>query len=140
MRRILLWFALAFALGSPLQAQTVRVYDKVEFAPTEFHHTIYKMMEACSGVEGDYESVKWFIAKMILSGNPDDGIQWVGMWTNGGGTHESRITFDRESVYDGVIVSHEVLHAIFEGDVPMDVANRCVLDWYRLKSVFRGEE
>ena len=133
------WLVLALC-APPASAQSVRIYNQVEFAPTEFHRTVYKMMEACSGVEGDFEAIRWYVAKMILVGDPDAGVTWAGMWINGDGAHEPRIILDREDVYDGESVSHESLHDIYGGDVPMDIASRCVLRWYRLKAVLREEE
>jgi len=71
--------------------------------------------------------VRWYMAKMILVGDPRMGRQWVGAWAK---TEEtSEIILDREYVFDGYIVSHEVLHDLFRGNAPMDIANRCVLDW-----------
>lgn len=135
---IALFIPLLWAKG--VEGQKVRAYNKAEFAPTAFHKTIYEMMEECSGIDGDFERLRWYIAKLILVGDPDRGLVWNGMWTNGGGTKDPEITLDREKVFDGEAVSHETLHDLYEGTAPMDVASRCVLNWDRLRGVFREEK
>ncbi len=139
----LMLFLLALAVtwlvslgASKASAQIIRVYDKSEFAPTAFHKTVYEMMEACSGVKGDFEGIRWYVAQMILVGNPDLGQQWVGMYNS----LTKRITFAREYVFEGWTVSHEALHSLYEGKVPMDIASRCVLDWQRLPRPTRNTE
>jgi len=136
---LLFGFAGFLASFSPLSAQ-MRVYDKREFAPTAFHETIYRMMETCSGVSGEYENIRWHTAQIILVGDLEEGIQWIGAWFQRRElvegewieTEISEIILDREFVFDGNIVSHEALHDLYGGAAPMDTAAKCVLDWSRL--------
>ena len=134
MRTLILTFTL-FLLSTPAQAQ-IRIFDGMEFEPTEFHRTVYKMMEECTGIEGDFESIRWYVAKLILVGDPDADMRWIGMWNRVG----PEITFDREYVFDGYIVAHEVLHDLFKGRVPMDAARKCVLDWERLTFILEEND
>ena len=130
-----------FLIGlSPLSAQErARVYNKREFTPTAFHEAIYRMIETCSGVKGEYENVHWYTAQIILIDGPEVEIQWIGAWMKREDSEISEIILDREFVFDGNIVSHEVLHDLYDGPAPMDTAHRCVLDWSRLTYVRRVE-
>lgn len=132
----LVW-ALAGCSGDA-EAQ-VRMFDRQEFAPTAFYEAIYEMMEECSGVEGDFEHVRWYTAQIILAG-PTLSIQWIGSWRKTPEMEHAEITFDREFAFDGALVSHEILHDLYDGPAPMDVAHRCVLDWSRLTRVRRANE
>ena len=123
--------------AAPLSAQAL-VFNKVEFEPTPFHEAIYEMMEACSGRQGSFEDVRWFVAKMILVGNPVLGRNWIGMWmkTETG----AEITLERDHAFDGYVVSHEVFHDLYQGNAPMDMATRCTLTWKRLREPVKTEE
>jgi len=132
---ILAFILFLLSMAMPVEAQ-IRVFDGEEFAPTEFHRTIYKMMEACTRIEGDFDAIRWYVAKLILVGDPDADMRWIGMWNKVG----PEITFDREYVFDGRIVAHEVLHDLYEGRVPMDAARRCVLDWERLTFILEERD
>lgn len=134
-----LLLVLSLLFGAASASSQVWMFNKTEFAPTAFHRTIYEMMENCSGVDGDLENVRWFVSQLILVGDPNVGHQWVGAFTNAFGGPE--IILQREYAFDGKTVSHEVLHELFVGDAPMDIASRCVLDWDRLTFLpFREEK
>lgn len=138
MRSLGVLLGLVWALAGcteDVEAQ-VRMFDHQEFAPTAFHEAVYEMMEICSGVKGDYKRIRWYTAQIILAG-PTLSIQWIGSWRMISETEEAEITLDREYVFDGTLVSHEILHDLYDGPAPMDVAHRCVLDWSRLTRVRR---
>jgi len=136
--RALLLALAVFGSTQTLSAQErARVYDKSEFTPTAFHEVVYRMMEICSGVDGKFEDIRWYTAKIILV--EGSGAQWIGAWTKRADSELSEIILDREFVFDGNTVSHEALHDLYDGSAPMDIASRCVLDWSRLTYIRREE-
>ena len=140
LKALLLALSVFFGAFSPLSAQeAARIYSKSEFAPTAFHEAIYRMMEACSGITGNYERIRWYVAQIILVGDPNEGRQWAGAWSMIPESDLAQIILEREHVFNGNTVSHEALHDLYDGQAPMDTAHKCVLDWSRLTYVRRGE-
>jgi len=112
-------------------AQT-HIYNLQEIEPTQFHEAIYQMVENCTGMQGDYDAIRWYIASTIVSSS---GIEYLGVWFDSWGW--SAIVFDREHVFDGEIVSHEAMHDLYKGQGPMDKYRMCVLDWENMVPVQR---
>lgn len=123
---LLVLFPLGCATGQAHTASggIIRSYGEREFEPTRVHETIYEMMEECTGVEGDVERVHWKVALWVDS--PTNEAALRAGWHRDGDYRE--IIFYEEFVFDGETISHEVLHDLYGGDVPLDVADRCMLD------------
>lgn len=120
--------SLSLACGSSrahtASAGVIRSYGEREFQPTPVHETVYRMMEDCTGVEGDFETVSWKVALWVDSPTRDSALR--AGWHRDGDLRE--IIFYEEYVFDAETISHEVLHDLYDGDVPLDVADRCMLD------------
>ena len=102
----------------------IRTFGEREFEPTRIHRTVYRMMEECTGREGDVDAVHWTVALWLDS--PERRAALRGGWHRDGEHRE--ILFYEEFVFDAETISHEVLHDLYDGDVPLDVADRCLLD------------
>lgn len=136
--RIAIWLLVIGLLGaSPLAGQEVSTSitympDMQEFEPTPLHRTIYEMMEHCTGKTGDFEVVRWYTAASIWN---TDGSEYWGIWFDGWGW--PAIVLDRQKVFNGEFVSHEVMHDLYKGQGPMDTYRSCVLDWENLTPIIR---
>ena len=124
---------LGLLLPSGLPAQQTTVYGKIEIEPPPVYKSVYNLMEDCTGIKGDFSAVRWAIADFILVFNEelsDFGIPAIGMWTDASGYPE--IILVKNFALELETVSHEITHDLFKGDVPMDVAQTCLLRWQRL--------
>lgn len=106
----------------------IRSFGAHEFEPTPMHETVYRMMERCTGREGDLEGLTWKVALWVDSPDRDRALK--AGWHRDGEQRE--VVFYEEYVFDGETVSHEILHDLYDGEVPLDVAERCILDGERL--------
>lgn len=102
----------------------IRSFGEREFEPTRVHETVYRMMEKCTGIEGSFEDIHWKVALWVDS--PTNEAALRAGWHRDGDYRE--IVFYEEYAFDAETISHEVLHDLFNGDVPLDVADRCILD------------
>lgn len=127
---LILLLILSFSLGCANRAThtaaggIIRSYGEREFEPTRVHETVYRMMEECAGIEGDPEAIHWKVALWVDS--PSNEAALKAGWHRDGDYRE--IVFYEEYVFDAETISHEVLHDLYDGSVPLDVANRCMLD------------
>ena len=133
-RKAVLWLVTALLLGVGSLVGQTHMYNLEEFEPTPFHYTIYIMMEQCTGVEGDFSDVRWYIASTIVS---ETGINYWGVHFTEWGW--SAIVLEREKAFTGEIVSHEIMHNLYNGQGPMDTYRKCVLDWSNLTPIIRPE-
>lgn len=120
--------ALLYATPLPAQVNQVNVFGRQNFQPTKVHRAVYEMMEECSGRRGNFDRITWAVAQLLVT---PAGEHVAAMW----GTRDGHpfVIIDRQYVFDAKILSHEALHDLFGGPVPMDVANHCVLIWHRLR-------
>lgn len=101
--RKLLWLALLLACDQgPLEP------GRAPFTPPPIYRTWYAEMEACSGLRGDYDAIRFQTAETISKGS----VQFGGFWTP-----RHSITFRREWVVDDrvgretkLIATHEFMH------------------------------
>lgn len=135
--------ALAFVSCSPDrlagQYQVQNVYGDMEIEPTEYHRIVYTVMEQCTGIKGDFSQVRWFIAKAITVIHTESGTGYManGLYRHPDYTEDGRphIYTDYEHAFEGETISHEILHDLYKGDAPLDVAQRCMLTWRRLRVI-----
>lgn len=124
---LVLFLSLACASSQAAHSASVgviRSYAEREFEPTPVHETIYAMMEECTGIEGDVDRIDWKVALWVDSPSREAALR--AGWHRDGEDRE--IIFYEEFAFDGETISHEVLHDLYDGDVPLDVADRCMLD------------
>lgn len=127
---LLLFLVLLFPLGCATSATrtasggVIRTFGERQFEPTPVHETVYRMMEECTGREGDLEAVQWTVALWVDSPARRSALR--AGWHRDGDHRE--ILFYEEFVFDAETISHEVLHDLYDGEVPLDVADRCMLD------------
>lgn len=138
-RHLLAGLAALLALSTPacLPAQVppasikTSVYGDLAIYPTAFHNLVYREMEHCTGLAGDPARVQWHVADYMAI-EYEDGTQGVavGMWTSQeDGRH---IFLQKDHVFDGEVISHEILHDLYSGDAPLDVAQKCILTYRRV--------
>lgn len=120
--------ALASACSArPALGQT-QMFGLVQVQPTVIHYVIFTQMEQCTGKKGDYTKIHWFVAQSIVAKAFDgtqvtaDGLYYM---TDMGPV----IVFQYEAWDDGETISHEIMHSLFKGDVPLDVAQHCMFTW-----------
>lgn len=118
-------------------ATNTQLYGVQEFHPTALHETAYYMMQFCTGVYGDFQAVRWYTAKALIWEDGNTRRDFLGMWHKEWGWPS--IIFERDHVFDGLVVGHEILHDLYGGQVPMDIAARCLLDWPNLTPIERDE-
>jgi hypothetical protein len=127
---LLLFLVLLFPLGCATSVThtasggVIRTFGEREFEPTPVHETVYRMMEECTGIEGDPGAVHWKVALWVDS--PSNETALKAGWHRDGDYRE--IVFYEEYVFNAETISHEVLHDLYDGSVPLDIANRCMLD------------
>ncbi len=80
------------------------------FTPSAQYRAWWALTEACSGVQGDFNTVKWY----ILSSSDTFAIE--GETVNGAwyGGHDNWIVLGDEEAFDGSLVRHEMLHALLK--------------------------
>lgn len=90
------------------------------FAPPIQYPTWWRMVEACSGIQGDFRAVHWYTTwgDLIVGGQSYDGF-W---WQDG-----DRIALQYSQTYQGGTVRHEMLHALLQsgGHPPEYFHTRC---------------
>lgn len=133
MKRLLWALALSLLIPAcrpaPVPAQVVQtvVYKQIEVFPTAYHIFIYTQMEMCTGIKGDLSKVRWWMAEGITVEYQDGTRGWAAGLHRKVGNGTFDIILTREHVFDGETVSHEVLHNLYQGDAPLDVAQHCLL-------------
>lgn len=78
--------------------------DAVPMEPLAPYRTWWTLVEGCSGLSGDFESVRWYTS----SGVANDGRRYSGAWVTDG----NRIVLAEGREGDGGTVRHEMLHAL----------------------------
>lgn len=114
----------------PLPGQEIQtvVYKQLRIIPSPLYQYMYAEMERCTGIKGNFGGVKWFIAEGITVEYQDGTRAWAsGLWRKIDGI--SHIVIRRDHYMSGETVSHEILHDLYQGDVPLDVSDHCMLTW-----------
>lgn len=96
--------------------------------PPEQYRTWWAETEACSGLQGSFEQIKWFVVPDSLTFSTNTGEK-VGLWTES--SAGTRIII--AGAYSGheLVVRHEMLHALLdrEGHPAEYFQTRCGLTW-----------
>jgi len=97
-------------------------------APPPQYQTWWARTEACAGVNGRFNAIRWFTVPWAVSFPTPEGEQ-VGRWTRDGGG--PRIVIAGEYLADEMVVRHEMLHELLgRGDHPAEFfVARCHLTW-----------
>ena len=94
---------LLLGCDSPTELHELR--EPVPDPPTQYR-TFWEDTEACSGLTGDFEGVRWFWTS-YFPGEPDT----VGQWNS---NREITLLFAHRG--QRVVVMHEILHDLLGGD------------------------
>ena len=134
LKKALLTALTALALLVPVgpaagQVGPTSVVGRTAVHPSPVYRTVFALMETCTGRTGDFDEISWFLAvSMVELGT---GRRFAGMYSPRDPGHT--IILDKEYAFRLHYVSHEILHYLYGGpDVPMDVAQKCLLDWTSL--------
>jgi hypothetical protein len=94
----------------------------IEFSPPPVYTRWWKMTEACSGRSGSLAAVTWYQIPGNTSLGPSEDLPHAN-WSAG----SNRIVLAEESVLDGSLVRHEMLHALRQtsGHARSDFLERC---------------
>jgi hypothetical protein len=107
---------------SPLPA-TAQVMN-----PPEQYRTWWAETESCSGLQGNFDQINWFVVPDSLTFSTSTGEK-VGLWTES--SAGTRIII--AGAYSGheLVVRHEMLHALLdrEGHPAEYFQTRCALTW-----------
>ncbi len=111
------WFISAWCLGAGLVACRDAVgppSDAVSFAAPVRYRTWWALTEACSGVTGDFDAVRWYVLP-AGSSFPLEGQSVNAAWFGDG----NKIVFGAGQQFASDLVRHEMLHALLRsGDHP----------------------
>lgn len=100
----------ACAPAGPPKVSPTPQYGMMEFpAPYSFSQW-WSAVEQCSGLRGDLESIRWYLAPRPLLTLPDDPGTYAGMYFPG----ERRIVLGLFEPSDSAVVGHEMLHALID--------------------------
>ena len=120
---ILPLLVLLFAAPSVLpQEANVQVFGQSALVtdPSPMHAAIYRMMEGCTGQQGDYETLRWGLAEFIIEPSL---TRVLGFWNR----EHRTIIIDKDYAYHAGIISHEILHDLFNGQTSGDVYEQCII-------------
>jgi hypothetical protein len=83
--------------------------------PPRVYTMWWRLTEACSGVTGDFSSIRWYdvpdASQIVVAGRPEQGY-W---WSDG-----DRIVLAGQDLLAGQLVRHEMLHALIGGGHPQE--------------------
>ncbi len=96
-----------FLVGCSSLGFESEVTNKTPFSPPEVYADWWDATEACSGLDGDFARVSWYLATGITG----DGKVASGRWSQ---PHDIVIVRGYEG--DETIVRHEMLHDLLDGD------------------------
>jgi len=107
---------------SPGYRHFVPVYEDLE--PGPLHESIYRLMERCTGLKGDFEGIVWNTAAFILLRRSLDRA--VAYWYE---LPDGRRAIWIETGFwnNPTILSHEILHDLNLGVFRADMATACVI-------------
>jgi hypothetical protein len=81
----------------------------VEFTPPREWRSLWAEVEACSGMEGDFDAVRWFTVEGLVVAY---GKSYHAAWLPEGPPVPNAIVYDRRKLEVERVVKHEMLHAI----------------------------
>ncbi len=99
---VILCVSVISGCGSP----TDPVIGAIEIEPPPVYEIYWSSIESCSGQTADFNRVRWFVRYQL----PDDR-DVVGQRTN-----RNEIVLRSDLWLDQLVVSHEILHQILDGD------------------------
>ena len=88
----------------------VRFWNKIEFYPTTMHAYIYSLAEECTGLRGDFFSIRWYVVDFLLDLHALS--RKFGGWS---APPPREILLDRRAVNNPEVVSHESIHDLKGG-------------------------
>ena len=109
LRRTLLLFSLA-ACESP----TALPQGAERFTPPAVYRQWWTLTEACSGRQGSFDAVQWYILPKASTLQLDDGTVVNAAWDGRG--NRIILTAGTDGPYAGDLVRHEMLHALLQAD------------------------
>ncbi|MBT8335217.1 MAG: hypothetical protein KJO11_01345 [Gemmatimonadetes bacterium] len=92
------WFGCSDATGPDL--------GRVPIEPPALYRSYWTAVEACSGLTGVFEEIRWFVVHEF-----GDGSGILGQWNE-----RREITVRSDVWLDGDVVRHEILHDLLRGD------------------------
>jgi hypothetical protein len=118
-------------------------YNAMSMIPSPAHKFIYEEMENCTDRTGQFEKILWFSSTFIMRGpdHPQTLIdnqqmdvmferQIYGLYWNSTTSHGDSIQIimlDRRYWFNPTLISHEVLHSLFDGEIPLDIQEKCLI-------------
>lgn len=111
-------------LGFEAGDTIISAFGQQEVSPSPMHVVIYRMMELCTGRQGELERVRWFVADSLVQHVVEGGrVQPVwGIWN----TESGAIVLKRGLWNLPPLIGHEALHSIYQGEIPPGVEKRCI--------------
>ncbi len=104
--------------------RVVRFWNAEPRQPTTMHLYVYRQMEECTGLDGDFYAIQWFSADFLLR---YDFERMGGVWVG----DPRLIVLAEQRFNDPVTVSEEILHDLLvdsEGDDHEDERfKRCLI-------------
>ncbi len=96
-------------------------------APAQYR-TWWAETETCSGIQGNFDQIKWYVVPDSLTFTTSSGEK-VGLWTES--SAGVRIIIAGAYTEHELVVRHEMLHALLdrEGHPPEYFQSRCGLTW-----------
>lgn len=133
--RLAVILALLAFLAPPVTAQDTSesqrdinafTQNRLRIVPPLFYRTAYSTAEQCTGITGDFDRIRWYIAHKILDTEVPER-EYLGIWTQTTTAHE--IVLKSTHAFHLTIVVHEILHDLFQGYFTPDIGNRCIPHW-----------
>ena len=128
--------ALLFILPTPTSAQeaSFTLHDISIFTPPPFYTAYYNYLSRCANLQPPpYSKITWIKARHIESDSADRKI--LGLWSPVGAVLDDGTKVDGPVIVlradrhtDLRVIGHEMLHNIFQGPFPADIATKC-LNW-----------
>lgn len=97
-------------------------------APPEQYREWWTKTESCSGREGSFARIEWYIVPNVQTFETSSGAK-VGLWTHS--SDGVRIIIAGDYAGNELVVRHEMLHALLdrEGHPTEYFQTRCALTW-----------
>jgi hypothetical protein len=119
---------LASGCAALAPSEPVLPTGSVEISATALYQEWQLKTESCSGLTGDFSTVKFYVVPGVETFPTKDGAK-VGEWTSDGVTNRIVIAGNYQNVE--MVVRHELLHALLgkAGHPPEYFVDRCHLTW-----------
>jgi hypothetical protein len=97
-------------------------------SPPEQYRAWWTATESCSGLQGRFESIQWYVVPDSMTFSTESGEK-VGLWSES--SAGTRIIIAGAYANHELVVRHEMLHALLdrEGHPPEYFQTKCGLTW-----------